>query len=216
MNDRAVFFEMDGTLVKDAKAVADPLKLRLLPGAAEGLAALSAAGYRPFIVSHQPGVARGQFRESDLTPAVRRLEELLACAGAGFEGFYYCPHQPGGRVRAYAVECLCRKPSPGLIEDACREHNLDPLRSWMIGDMLDDVEAGRRAGCRTVLIDNGHETDWRQGPNRAPHMTAANLRDAAARILADQSEGTMGRPLGAIRAGAGSSARRAAAAHASP
>jgi len=187
MNDRAVFFEKDGTLVKDARDIADPAKVRLLPGASDGLARLRAAGYRLFIVSHQPGVARGQFRESDLAPVVRRLEELLEPADAPLDGFYYCPHQPGGRVRAYAVECLCRKPSPGLIEDACREHGIDPLRSWMIGDALDDVEAGRRAGCRTVMIDNGHETDWRSGPNRAPHLTAPNLKDAADQILRDRT-----------------------------
>lgn len=183
MSDRAVFFELEGTLVKDGSRAAEPAKLRLLPGASEGLASLRAAGFRPFIVSHQPGVAHGRFRESDLTPLVRRLEELLAPDDAAFDGFYYCPHEPGGRVRAYSVECLCRKPSPGLIEDACREHGLDPLRSWMIGDTLDDVEAGRRAGCRTAMIDGGRETAWRPGPHRSPHLTAANLRDAAARIL---------------------------------
>lgn len=183
MNDRAVFLEKDGTLVEAGRAGADPAKLRLLPGVSAGLARLCAAGFRLFIVSHQPGVARGQFREADLTLVVRRLEELLAPVDAAFEGFYYCPHQPGGRVRAYAVECLCRKPSPGLIEDACREHELDPLRSWMIGNVLDDVEAGRRAGCRTVLIDNGQETGWRGGPNRTPHLTAPDLAQAAELIL---------------------------------
>ena len=114
---------------------------------------------------------------------VRRLEELLAPEDAALDGFYYCPHQPGGRVRAYAVECLCRKPSPGLIEDACREHDLDPVRSWMIGDVLDDVEAGRRAGCRSIMIDSGHETAWRRGPERVPHLMAPNLLAAADQIL---------------------------------
>ena len=185
MNDRAVFFESEGTLVKAARHDADPAKLSLLPGASEGLARLRAAGFRLFIVSHQPGVARGRLREADLTLVVRRLSELLAPADSSFEGFYYCPHQPGGRVRAYAVECLCRKPSPGLIEDACREHDLDAEQSWMIGDVLDDVEAGRRAGCRTVMIDSGHETAWRRGPNRAPHLTAHNLAEAAEQILRD-------------------------------
>lgn len=186
MNDRAVFFEKDGTLVADERPGTDPAQMRLLPGASEGLARLRAAGFRLFIVSNQPGVARGQFREAALTPVVRRLEELLDSDGAAFEGFYYCPHHPDGRVRAYAVECRCRKPAPGLIEDACREHGLDPLRSWMIGDVLDDVEAGRRAGCRTVMIDNGHETAWRGGPNRAPHLTAPNLAKAAELILGDR------------------------------
>ena len=183
MNDRAVFFETEGTLIKGARDGGDPAKLRLLPGASAGLARLRAAGYRLFAVTHQPGVARGRFREADLALVVRRLEELLAPEDAALDGFYYCPHQPGGRVRAYAVECLCRKPSPGLIEDACREHDLDPVRSWMIGDVLDDVEAGRRAGCRSIMIDSGHETAWRRGPERVPHLMAPNLLAAADQIL---------------------------------
>lgn len=187
MNDRAVFFEKDGTLVEDVRHGADPAKLKLLPGATDALSRLREAGYRLFIVSNEPGVARGKFREEALAPVVRRLEELLAEEGAAFEGFYYCPHDPEGRVRAYAVECRCRKPSPGLIEDACREHDIDPLRSWMVGDVLDDVEAGRRAGCRTVMIDNGHETAWRRGPNRAPHLTVRNIAKAAELILLSAS-----------------------------
>lgn len=183
MNDRAVFFEKDGTLVEDMRHGADPAKLRLLPGATEGLARLRDAGFRLFIVSNQPGVARGQFREAALAPVVRRLEEMLAEDGAAFEGFYYCPHDPEGRVRAYAVPCRCRKPSPGLIEDACREHDLDPLRSWMIGAGTDDVEAGRRAGCRTVMIGRGHQSAACENGRRVPQLTAPDLSRAADLIL---------------------------------
>jgi len=185
-NDRAIFFDKDGTLVEDAPYRADPMALKLLPGAAEGLAKLRAAGYRLFIVSNQPGVARGLFRESALEPVVRRLEELLEAKDAAIDGFYYCPHHPDGRVRGYAVECRCRKPSPGLIDDACREHGLDPLRSWMIGSVLDDVEAGRRAGCRTVMIQSREG-----GPELGrEHLRAADLAKAADAILArERAEG---------------------------
>lgn len=184
VSDRAVFFDKDGTLVEDVPYAADPRRLRLLPGAVKGLMLLRSAGYRLFVVSNQPGVALGLYGESALEPVVRRLEELLAEEGAGFEGFYYCPHHPEGRVPEYAVRCRCRKPEPGLIEDACREQRLDARRSWMIGGVLDDVEAGRRAGCRTVMIDDGRETAWRPGPDRAPHMTAPDLVKAAELIVA--------------------------------
>lgn len=182
-NDRAVFFEKDGTLVEESPDGANPEALRLLPRAAGGLARLRAAGYRLFVVSNQPGVARGLYRESALEPVVRRLEELLETEDAGLDGFYYCPHHPEGRVRGYAVPCRCRKPMPGLIEDACREHELDPLRSWMIGAGPDDMEAGRRAGCRTVMIGRGHQIAGTENGRRVPQLTAPDLSRAADLIL---------------------------------
>lgn len=191
-SDRAVFFDKDGTLVEDAPHRADPKALKLLPGAAEGLAKLRAAGYRLFIVSNQPGVARGLFRESALEPVVRRLEALLDAKDAAIDGFYYCPHHPDGRIRGYAMECRCRKPAPGLIDDACREHGLDPLRSWMIGTVPDDVEAGRRAGCRTVMIQGRDGADL----GRGPHLSARDLAKAADLILArERSEGRRARTV---------------------
>lgn len=177
-SDRAVFFDKDGTLVEDVARRADPKALRLQPRAAEALASLRAYGYRLFVVSNEPGVARGQFREAQLEPVVRRLEELLGSEEASIDGFYYCPHDPEGRVRAYSVPCNCRKPAPGLIEDACREHGLDPLRSWMIGSAIDDVEAGRRAGCRTVMIGAA-----REAAKRGPHLAAPDLAEAAEIII---------------------------------
>lgn len=179
----AVFIDKDGTLVEDLPGVADPARLALLPGAAEGLRRLHEAGRKLFVVSNQPGVARGRFRAEDLEAVSRRLEELAAAAGAWFTGFYYCPHDPDGRVADYAVACACRKPLPGLILRACRDHGLDARRAWMVGDILHDVEAGRRASCRTVLVDNGHETEWRRSPWRTPHYTAPDLARAAELIL---------------------------------
>jgi hypothetical protein len=80
--------------------------------------------------------------------------------------------------------CLCRKPAPGLLRQAARVHAIDLANSWMIGDILDDVEAGRRAGCRSVLLDVGNETEWQLSPLRTPHVRAANLLEAARAIVA--------------------------------
>jgi histidinol phosphatase-like enzyme len=100
-------------------------------------------------------------------------------------GFYACTHAAGpGPVPA----CLCRKPAPGLLRQAARAHGVDLRRSWMVGDILDDIEAGRRAGCRTVLLDVGNETVWRMSPLRTPHHRVTNWLDAAhAIIAADES-----------------------------
>jgi len=181
---RAVFLDKDGTLVEDVPYNVDPGRVRLMPGAAEGLQLLAAAGFRLFVISNQSGVARGYFAEEALAGVERRLREFLAGEGVALAGFAWCPHHPQGSVPAYAIACDCRKPSPGLVVRAAREHGLDLARSWFVGDILDDVEAGRRAGCRTVLIDNGRETEWVLTPAREPHYKAADLAEAARIITA--------------------------------
>jgi D-glycero-D-manno-heptose 1,7-bisphosphate phosphatase len=175
----AVFLDKDGTLVQDVPYNVDPPRLRLMPGAAEGLRALHRAGYRLIVVSNQSGVARGYFAEEALAAVERRLRDVLAEAGVPLASFYYCPHHPEGTVARYARACSCRKPAPGLILTAAREQGVDLARSWFIGDIVDDVEAGRAAGCRTILLDNGHETEWVLSPRRQPHYTAADLAEAA-------------------------------------
>lgn len=181
---RAVFLDKDGTLVEDVPYNVDPALLRLTPGAGEGLRLLAEAGYRLVVVSNQSGVARGRFAEAALAGVWTRLRELAAEAGAELDGFRYCPHHPQGAVPVYAVACGCRKPSPGLLLAAAEEEGLDLAASWVVGDILDDVEAGRRAGCRTVLVDRGGETEWRRSPLRTPDRVVGDLREAALAILA--------------------------------
>jgi D-glycero-D-manno-heptose 1,7-bisphosphate phosphatase len=181
--DRAVFLDKDGTLVDDVPYNVDPALIRLAPGAAEALPRLRDGGFRLFVVSNQSGVARGLFPESALVGVERRLRAMMAEHGVALDGFLYCPHDPEGVVADYAIACDCRKPAPGMIREAASEHRIDLAHSWLVGDILDDVEAGHRAGCRTILIDNGNETEWRPGPGRAPDDTAADLAEAARLIL---------------------------------
>ena len=177
----AVFLDKDGTLIDDVPYNVDPQRIRLAPGAAEGLPLLSRAGFRLVVVSNQPGIALGRFAESALEAVRERLDSLVAGLGVQLDGFYYCPHAPPAAGRAPG--CACRKPAPGLIERASGELGLALEHSWMVGDILDDVEAGHRAGCRTLLIDNGNETEWRSGPQREPHETAPDLAAAARTIV---------------------------------
>lgn len=164
----AVFLDKDGTLIEDVPYNVDPDRMRLLPGAAEALARLDAAGYALVVVSNQSGVARGLFPEEALEPVGARLEELFLRAGAHIAGFYFCPHLVGGKDPRYAVACDCRKPEPGLLLRAAEDLGLDLAASWMLGDILDDVEAGNRAGCRSVLVGSEHETEWVLTPGRRP------------------------------------------------
>ncbi|MGF1479677.1 MAG: D-glycero-alpha-D-manno-heptose-1,7-bisphosphate 7-phosphatase [Cyanophyceae cyanobacterium] len=181
--NRAVFLDKDGTLVKDVPYNVDPSKICLGAGAMEAVRSLSSAGYQLIVITNQSGVARGYFPEAALTAVRQRLHELLVDAGASLSGFYYCPHHPDGSVANYAVNCHCRKPQPGLIQQAADEHQLELSQSWFIGDILNDVEAGRLAGCRTVLLDNGNETEWVLSRQRLPHHVVANLAEAARVII---------------------------------
>jgi histidinol-phosphate phosphatase family protein len=179
----AVFLDKDGTLIEDVPYNVDPTRIQLTPGALTGLRQLHAAGYRLIVITNQSGVAHGYFPETSLAAVEARLRHLLAPAGVPLAGFYYCPHHPDGRVAGYAVACACRKPEPGLLLQAARDHALDLGRCWFVGDILNDIEAGRRASCRTVLLDNGHETEWHDTPLRRPHYTAPDLASAATIII---------------------------------
>ncbi len=183
MTSKAVFLDKDGTLVEDVPYNVDPDRIRLAEGAIESLRLLQEQGYQLIVVSNQSGVARGFFEEPDLQRVINRLSEILSSAGVALTDFYYCPHHPEGSVRKYAVDCYCRKPQPGMLYRAAVEHNLRLADSWMVGDILHDVEAGNRAGCRTILIDNHHEMEWNMNPIRCPKFIVKNLVSAARSIL---------------------------------
>jgi len=173
MSTPAVFLDKDGTLLVDVPFNADPAVMRLAPGTEAGLRKLARLGLPLIVVTNQPGIARGLLTEADMQVIEDHLGWLFARCGAELDGYYYCPHEEG---------CECRKPSPGLLQRAAQRHDIALERSWMVGDILDDVEAGARAGCRTILIDNGNETQWRSGPLRAPDFCVPDL-DAAASII---------------------------------
>lgn len=180
---KAVFLDKDGTLIVDVPYNVDPARIELYPDAGPALNQLQNLGFKLIVISNQAGVARGYFAETALHAVVTTLREQFGAYGVQLDGFYYCPHHPGGSVAAYAVECACRKPLPGLIQRAAEELGIDLRLSWMVGDILNDVEAGNRAGCRTVLIDRGNETEWLTGPFRSPTGSATSLQQAAEFIV---------------------------------
>lgn len=177
----AVFLDKDGTLVENVPYNVDPALLRFTPNALAGLWLLARAGYALVVVSNQPGLATGRFSAAQFA----RLREALLWrvrdeAGVELAGVYACPHAPAADGRP---ACPCRKPMPGLLCRAALELGLDLQASWMVGDILDDVEAGRRAGCRSVLMDVGNETLWERGPLREPQHRVCDLLQAAHRIV---------------------------------
>lgn len=179
----ALFLDKDGTLLEDEPFNVDPRRMRLAPFAADALSQLGRLGVPMIVVSNQPGVALGHFDIAQLEAVRERLAGMFEGCGAVLSGFHFCPHHPQGSVAAYACRCECRKPAAGLLLRAAQEHAIDLHRSWLVGDILDDVEAARRAGCRSVLICNGHETEWRGGLLRTPDHLVRDIGEAARLVV---------------------------------
>ena len=191
MNSAAVFLDKDGTLIENVPYNVDLTRMRLNAGALECTFLLQQAGYQLVVVSNQSGVAQGFFHETKLIPVERHLRRLLEQGGVDLSGFYYCPHHPRGSVEPYNRECTCRKPKPGMLLEAAEELQIDLSASWLIGDILNDVEAGKRAGCRTILLDNGHETEWNMSSLRQPDFMVRDLLSAAEIVLSEEKIGSL-------------------------
>jgi D-glycero-D-manno-heptose 1,7-bisphosphate phosphatase len=164
-----LFFGQDGTLIENLPHNVNPALLRFLPGVGEALARLQAAGLALVIVTNQSGLAGGRGGRITRAEFARlqqvMLQRLQQEVGVRIDGVEVCPHGPDSQGRP---ACLCRKPAPGMLTRAAQRHGIDLARSWMVGDLLDDVEAGHRAGAGGLLLDSGSETVWRSSPLREP------------------------------------------------
>jgi len=180
---KAVFIDKDGTLIPNIPYNVDPEKITLSTKASDGLIKLQNSGFLLIIVTNQSGVAKGLFKEKELEKVRNKIETLCIADNIQLSGFYFCPHHPHGVVHQYAIACKCRKPSEGLLLKAAKDLTIDLTKSWMIGDILNDVEAGNRAGCRSILLNNGNETEWKNGNYREPAYIARNIPEAAEYIL---------------------------------
>lgn len=184
---KAVFLDRDGTLIENRGYICEFSQVGFYPFAAAAVRELNAAGYRVIVVSNQSAVARGICSAAQVDELHRRLQEHFRAEGAEIAAFYYCPFLADGAVAAFRRASPLRKPEPGMLRLAAREHGLDLARSYMVGDRDDDIEAGRRAGCRTVLVRTGYgrESEARllaEGPR--PDRVADDLAAAAALIAA--------------------------------
>jgi D,D-heptose 1,7-bisphosphate phosphatase len=176
---KAVFLDKDGTIIPDVPYNVNPDFITLVDGVIEGLQLLKEEGYLFAVISNQAGVARGYFEIDALKKVEQKLNELFSQSDIEIAKYYFCPHHPAGKIPDYSFACDCRKPMPGMILQALDDLKIDANHSWMIGDILNDVEAGNRACCRTVLIENGNETERIQGPFRTPTFAAKTFLDAA-------------------------------------
>ncbi|MBI2847900.1 MAG: HAD family hydrolase [Chloroflexi bacterium] len=176
---KAVFLDRDGTIIEDSGHPHERDKIRFLPRASEAIALLNKNGFKVIVVTNQAGVARGYFTEETVKEINRHIQESLAQAGARIDTIYYCPHHVEGVIEQYRVECYCRKPNPGMIEQAARDFEIDLSSSFVIGDHMSDVQAGLRAGCRTVLLAEESHSDVERSGAILPDRVARNLYEAA-------------------------------------
>lgn len=153
---RAVFVDRDGTINVEKGYVHRPEDFELIPGAGEALRLLQEAGFLIVVVTNQSGVARGFYTLETVHSLHRHMDRVLAPFGVTIDGYYVCPHHPEGETGDYCKICSCRKPSPGLLVQAADELSVDLARSYMIGDKKSDVEAGIKAGCRSLFVGTGH------------------------------------------------------------
>lgn len=189
MKKPAVFLDRDGTLIAENGYLCRAEDLRLLPGAARGVRLLREAGFSVILVTNQSAVARGLLTKGQLAEINHRLQQLLGQERAVLDAVYYCPHHPGG-IGPYRKFCFCRKPEPGMLLRAALEHSLCLSSSFMVGDKLTDIIAGRRAGCRTVLVRTGYgeqELARIERERVAPDFVMEDLERAARLISATRA-----------------------------
>jgi D-glycero-D-manno-heptose 1,7-bisphosphate phosphatase len=201
MKRRAIFLDRDGTISEEVGYVNHVSRYRLMPHSLEAIRLVNRAGLLAIVTTNQSGVARGYFRESLVHDVHARLRALAEEAGARLDAIYYCPHHPNEGTLPYRAECDCRKPRPGMILRAAREHDIDLGRSYVIGDSAIDLEAGASAGVPGLLVLTGYGRGLvEHQPERIkvkPLHTAEHLLDAVRWILArDAAEGQGSPPRG--------------------
>jgi D-glycero-D-manno-heptose 1,7-bisphosphate phosphatase len=186
----ALFLDRDGVLNVEVEYLRRPEDVVLIPGTARAVSELNLVGVPVIVVSNQSGLARGLFQEEDLDAVQRELARQLASSGASIDAWYHCPYHPAFPDR-YAATAPDRKPAPGMLLRAAREHGLHLGQSIVVGDKLSDLEAGQRAGCRSLLVRTGYGADTERamlaGPDaRCPSLgTFDSLLDALSLLRAE-------------------------------
>src|SRR5438046_2319882 len=167
----AIFLDRDGTLMREVNYCCDPKEVEIFPGVPEALLRLKAGGYKLIVISNQAGIGRGYFTEAQYR--LVEAEVARAVLPATFDAVYFCPDRPDRATER-------RKPGAAMVYEAQREHDIDLARSFFIGDKAIDIECGRKAGVRTILVKTGYGTDETHAD---PHWIANDLSEAADIIL---------------------------------
>lgn len=182
---KAVFLDRDGTMIEDVGYLDRLERLELFPYTIDSVRLLNASGYKVVVVTSQNGIANGILTEDFLAQSHAHMSALFEAAAAKVDGYYYCPHSPHATVERYRTDCDCRKPKPGMILTAARDHGIDVSQSIVIGDRWRDIEMGLAAGTRAVLVETGYgRTEAARRPDNVPPVpVAGTLIEAVSLVL---------------------------------
>jgi D-glycero-D-manno-heptose 1,7-bisphosphate phosphatase len=181
----AVFLDRDGTLIEEARDLDRLDLLAFFPWTVDAVRLLNRAGFAVVVTTNQSAVGRGLIDEAFLATVHARIDAQLGAGGARIDRYYFCPHHPTAPIERYRRVCRCRKPAPGMIEDASRDMGLDLARSFTVGDRWRDIQAGQAAGVRAVLVKTGYgAADALEAPAEArADAILNNLMEAVGWIL---------------------------------
>jgi D-glycero-D-manno-heptose 1,7-bisphosphate phosphatase len=181
----AVFLDRDGVLIEDAGYLDTIDRVVFFPWTVDAVRALNRAGLPVVVVTNQSGVARGFFPEPFVDDVHRLMSKRFEAGGAHVDAYYYCPHHPDGAVAQYSQRCDCRKPASGLVDRSARDLNLDPARSFVVGDTWSDMELAKAVGARGILVRTGHGAVAASSPRPgvAAEIVVDNLAAAVSWIL---------------------------------
>lgn len=181
---KAIFLDRDGTINQYVGFLRDIDELKLMDGVSDAISTINKSGYLGIVITNQPVIARGEVSVEELEEIHKKMETLLGEKGAYIDDLFYCPHHPDkgfeGERPELKIKCQCRKPNPGMLIEAANKYNIDLQQSWMIGDGKNDIEAGKAAGCRTVLIGSCAE-------NYGQDITVGSLREAVEMIMKEET-----------------------------
>lgn len=183
---RAVFLDRDGVIIQEPPHyVYRPDQLHFIPGSIDAIRLLNENNFLVVIVTNQAGVAHGYYSENDVLEFHKLMKIKLEKEGAKIDGIYYCPHHPESKIEKYRLYCNCRKPKPGMLKKAEKDLNIDLKRSFMIGDTISDIHAGKSVGCKTILVLTGYGKEEIKNSHIEYDLIANDLYDVIGQILCD-------------------------------
>lgn len=188
---RAVFIDRDGTFNVLGNYINKVEDLDLIPGSDKAVKLARDAGFLVIVVTNQAGVARGYYSEEDVAIFHQNIQDVLARFGTKIDAFYYCPYHPIHGKGKYLKDDECRKPKPGMLLQAAKEHGIDLENSYMIGDNIGDIQAGQAAGCRTIMVRTGYGNEHQFKLDELEEHVAAvteDLLSAVEWILEEESQ----------------------------